>query len=249
MKTIALGALASLLMMSAASVAADAVVYDAAPEAVAISVYDWSGFYVGVHGGYGTGENRTRSTLVDGAGDPLAPTANNSFDIDGFLGGVQAGFNMQMDRFVFGVEGEYSVLDVEGDFNFDPARPEAIAGGSLEAIAAIKARVGVAFDRTMIFGVAGYAVGWNEGFANNVFDPAPAEDVATGDETIDGYVVGIGVEHAFTDKLSLKGEYNYYGFGRGDFDMESDAYPAGVVLNVEPKLSLNIFKIGLNYNF
>jgi outer membrane immunogenic protein len=248
MRGIVFGAVGSLLLTSAA-IAADAVVYEAAPEAVTVASYDWSGFYIGVHGGYGTGSDDVRTTLLDPSGVPLAPSASNSFDVDGFLGGVQAGFNVQMNQFVLGIEGEYSALDVEGDFNYDTTRPEAIAGGNLEAIAAIKARAGFAFNRTMIFGTVGYAVGWNEGFANNVYDPAPADDVATGDDTVDGYVVGVGVEHAFTDNLSLKGEYNYYRFGRGDFDMHSSSYPAGVVLRAEPDLDLNVFKIGLNYNF
>lgn len=223
--------------------------YEPAAAGEVPSVYDWSGFYIGVHAGYGTGSNDVRTTLLDPSGVPFLPSANNSFDFEGALGGVQGGFNVQMNQFVLGIEGEYSALDVDGDFNYDTTRPEAIAGGSLEAIAAIKARAGFAFDRTMIFGTIGYAVGWNEGFANNVWDAAPADDVATGDDTVDGYVVGVGVEHAFTDNISLKGEYNYYRFGRGDFDMHSSAYPAGVVLRAEPELDLNVFKIGLNYNF
>jgi outer membrane immunogenic protein len=213
------------------------------------SVYDWSGFYAGAHIGYGDGTADIWTTALDPVGVPYAATAYSSFGSDGALGGVQAGFNMQWDRVVLGVEGEYSASGVKGSFNFDATRPEAIAGGKITALAAIKARAGIAFDRTLLFGTAGYAIGWNEGFANNFWSKAPAVDVATGKSTLSGYVVGLGAEYALTDRISLKGEYNYYGFGRGDFDMTSSAYPPGAVLRTQPKLSLHVFKAGLNYHF
>lgn len=228
--------------------AADAVVEEVVVADMPVG-FNWTGGYVGVHLGYGTGRDDVRTTILDPTGNPFLPTASNSFDADGVLGGLQAGYNWQMDQFVFGVEGEYSRMDVKGDFNFDKARPEAVAGGKLTDLAAIKARIGMAFDRTLIFGTTGYAVGWSEGYANNVWALAPADDVARGKDTVDGFVVGVGAEHAVTDTISIKGEYDYYSLGRGDFNMKSAAYPAGVVLQTEPKFNLHTFKIGVNYHF
>ncbi|WP_378949280.1 outer membrane protein [Mesorhizobium sp. ANAO-SY3R2] len=235
----------AVIAFSASAFAADV----ASIEQPAPTVYDWSGFYIGVHGGYGTGKTDARTTFLDIAGVPYQPSVDNSFDVDGFLGGVQAGFNVQMNQFVFGLEGEYTALDVDGDFNFDTSRPEAIAGGELTSVAAIKGRLGVAFDRTLLFGTAGYAAGWSKGFSNNAWLLAPADDVATGKGTVDGYVIGLGAEHALTDKISVKGEYNYYDFGRGDFNMRSAAFPAGSVLKTEQSIDLHVLKIGINYNF
>lgn len=49
----------SVLLASAAfaasatsALAADAVIYDATPIAPVSTVYDWTGFYLGAHGGY-----------------------------------------------------------------------------------------------------------------------------------------------------------------------------------------------------
>lgn len=247
MKKLLLAATVSAIVSPA--LAADPVVYvDAAPVAERFA-HDWTGFYVGVHAGYGWGDNDVVTTLRDGDGIALAATATNSFDADGAIGGFQAGYNFQVDQFVFGVEGEYSFSDVNGSFNFDETRPEAIAGGSLEWIAAIKGRAGITFDRTLVYATGGYAVAKNEGFANNVFDAAPAIDVATGSETMDGYVVGLGIEHALTQNLSIRGEYNYYDFGSANFNMVSDAYPEGVVLETQPDITLNVVKVGLNYRF
>jgi outer membrane immunogenic protein len=214
-----------------------------------VSAYSWTGFYVGVHGAVAEGTDEARTTLLDRTGTPYRAAATNSFDIGGAVAGLQAGYNLQIDQFVVGIEGEYTSGGVKGSFNFDMSRPEAIAGGDLDAIFAVKAKTGIALDRTLIFGTLGYAASYNNGFANNVWSVSPEVDVATGGQLLYGYVVGAGVEHAVTDQLSLKAEYNHYSFGRGDFDMVSDAYPDGAVLRTEPKIDLGVFKAGLNLRF
>ena len=84
--TVALGTL-----LSTTSFAADLQV-----KAVAVppSVYNWTGLYVGGHVGYGIG---------------MKDWLNASFDyqVDGFLGGGQIGFNQQVGNLVFGIEGEH----------------------------------------------------------------------------------------------------------------------------------------------
>lgn len=211
------------------------------------SAYSWTGFYVGVHGARADGTDEVRTTILGGNMTP--PPATSSFDIGGAIGGLQAGYNLQVDKFVVGIEGEYTSAGVRGSFNFDAQRPEAIAGGDLEAIFAVKAKAGMALDRTLIYATIGYAASYNNGFANNLWLSAPAVDEGTGGQLLHGYVVGGGVEHAVTDQISLKAEYNHYSFGRGDFEMVSDAYPDGVVLRTEPKIDLGVFKAGLNVRF
>ena len=56
---------------------------------------DWSGFYAGVLGGYGSGQN----AMTTGAGTTNVPS-------NGVLAGVTVGANTQIDSFVFGVEGD-----------------------------------------------------------------------------------------------------------------------------------------------
>lgn len=211
--------------------------------------FEWTGVYVGAHGGYGFGTDDVTTTLRDSSGAPMAPTGHDSFNVDGYLAGVTAGANYQIDQFVLGVEGRYSAGDVSGEFNYNIARPEAIAGGTLNGLASLSARAGVAFDSTLIYARGGYAVGWNEGFSNNVMLPAPAVDVATGTGTVQGYVIGAGVEHAVTEQISVGLDYSYYGFQRGELDMTSSAYPAGAVLHTDPQLSLGVVTAGVNFHF
>jgi outer membrane immunogenic protein len=209
------------------------------------SAYNWTGFYVGGHGAVADGTDEVHTAILGGN----SPPATNSFALGGVIGGLQAGYNLQIDHFVVGIEGEYTSGGVGGSFNFDTTRPEAIAGGDLEAIFAVKAKAGVALDRTLVYATAGYAASYNNGFANNVWLSGSAVDVATGGELLQGYVIGAGVEHAVTDQLAFKAEYNHYSFGRGDFEMVSDAYPTGVSLRTEPKIDVGVFKVGLNLRF
>src|SRR5262245_44429264 len=85
--------------------------------------FTWTGIYVGVHVGYGWG-NKDFS-LPDIEGQEFCQyhsghkkkcfdfTELNGFghDLSGFLGGVQAGFNIQSGAWVFGLEGQFSWTD------------------------------------------------------------------------------------------------------------------------------------------
>lgn len=72
-------------------------------------VYSWTGFYAGVNAGYGWGTSNVNSTL-----DPASPSTTNRLAIasaeslgltpKGFVGGVQAGYNYQMNNIVLGLE-------------------------------------------------------------------------------------------------------------------------------------------------
>ena len=74
----------------------------------------WGGFYGGVQAGYAQADYAV-------AEDDDAPVYNSFFssvarDVDGYHGGVHAGFRAQHERFVLGLEGELGVMDVEDDF-------------------------------------------------------------------------------------------------------------------------------------
>ncbi len=66
--------------------------------AVLAPAFSWTGFYVGGHVGYGWASSRYN--------DFTAAFGPASINANGFLGGVQAGYNWQMNNFVFGVEAD-----------------------------------------------------------------------------------------------------------------------------------------------
>lgn len=212
------------------------------------AAFDWTGFYAGVHAGYGIGTDWVVTTLLDENGVPYLPSASNSLGVAGAIGGVQLGYNQQVGAFVLGVEGDVSLSGIAGQFQYDTNRDEAIAGGGLKYLASIRGRVGVAADTTLFYATAGFVHTFGTGFADNVWSPAPAVDLATGSDGASGYVLGAGVEHAITDNISLRSEYLYYGIA-GAFDMRSSAYPAGTVLHAETRFGINVVRAGLNAHF
>ncbi|MCU4181302.1 outer membrane protein [Bosea sp. BH3] len=193
------------LLLSSAAGAADlrgSVALPPAPELPAL--YDWSGFYVGLQGGYGWGSNRVR---IGGATGPFAPM---SFRIDDNLGfgGVHAGLNYQMGSIVLGVEGDVEVLQGSGRFT---------AGGLNGRITqdwqgALRARIGYAFDRLMIYGTGGAS--FTE-YERRVYDGAGLSERLTAART--GWNIGAGVNFALTESVILGAEYRYTDFGRNRF--------------------------------
>ena len=104
--SLALAAVATIALGATAASAADLgqrPVYKAQP-ALVVAAYNWSGFYIGGHLGYGWSKTDVHD-LVTGA--------SGSADPSGFLAGGQIGFNWQTGAFVFGIEGDGSWTNAE----------------------------------------------------------------------------------------------------------------------------------------
>src|SRR2546421_9628402 len=99
--------LAGLTVFSGAAMAADISrpVYKAPPAGALPVTYDWTGFYVGGHVGYGWAQKEWQDSFG---------LFNVSNTPNGFLGGGQAGFNYQIGQFVLGAEGDFSWTGING---------------------------------------------------------------------------------------------------------------------------------------
>ena len=193
-----LAALALALCLNGAAMAADlAPAYNDPP------AFQWSGAYAGVHGG----------TAFTKMPNPFA-------DRNGWSGGVQAGYNIQTGPAVFGAEIEGSYLG---------GAEHAVEGGKIKEKwrAAAKARAGVSFDQTLLFGTAGLAM--------TTFDKSGGLKDSDGRKL--GYLVGGGIEQALAGGLSAKIEYNYIrtsgvettsAFGKSKTDIGSQELKAGL---------------------
>src|SRR5258705_5849818 len=111
----------SAIVSSGAAQAADLPVrtYTKAP-IVVDPVYNWTGFYVGANLGWSFGRSRTDVTI---AGAPFASTSQR---MDGILGGLQAGYNWQSGRAVFGLETDIQATGQKGSSSltsFIPGTP------------------------------------------------------------------------------------------------------------------------------
>src|SRR5256714_4632421 len=94
---------ASLIALGAAApaLAADLAArpYTKAPAYVA-AVYDWSGFYIGANGGWGSSRNSWDSTV------PFLVGPEGSHDATGGVAGGQVGYRWQTGTWVFGLEAQ-----------------------------------------------------------------------------------------------------------------------------------------------
>ena len=194
-----------------------------------ISSFDWSGVYVGAHGGYAWGE-----ADVAYEGDP------GGGDLDGgFWGGALAGYNLQHDAFVFGIEGDFGLGDVSGKGKPLPVQEETYDYTyDLDWNAHLRARAGFAVDRALFFvagglAVASHTLGVEETSTDLIVPcsycrgapPSYTEWLGEDSKTHMGFTIGGGVEYALTDKVLLRAEYLYDNYGEENYeDDEGNKY-------------------------
>jgi outer membrane immunogenic protein len=241
---VAVSAVVSAGAASAADLAARPMPY-AAPA----PVFSWTGCYVGVHGGAGV--------LLDqgfqaGGGGP-----SDRHGIGGLAGG-QIGCNYQTGMLVLGIEGEgfWSGMKVTQD------RFGGINGNTLLESASIKnkwdydiaGRFGLAFDRALVYGKAGWVAGrfdWNAADFVCPFNCTATQASAT----LDGLLIGLGLEYAFFNNWTTKFEYDYLGFGSKNVLFTTTCSgnfcgPSPITTNLQNvSADKHIFKVGLNYKF
>jgi outer membrane immunogenic protein len=237
-----------LVLASLAAVPASAadLIARKAPVAEA-QVFSWTGFYAGAHLGGGW-VNETQTFLGTGgvALDPVGTAYGTNRS--SILGGLNAGYNYQIGRVVLGAAGDFSWTRANGS-SVTPAInvPGFVltSNGRAGWYATLTGRVGVAFDRVLVYGKGGVA--WSrqvydgraDGFAPVVY--SPFSDIRT------GYVVGLGAEWAATRNISVFAEYNYMNFNTKTYNVTDTT--GTVTTTYSAKTSANLAKLGVNYRF
>jgi outer membrane immunogenic protein len=183
-------------------------------------VFTWTGFYVGINGGYGFGKSSwTGGGLTTG-----------NFSTSGYLIGGTLGYNLQTGAWVYGVEGDLDYSANKGS--------HACGGGRCETtnnwLGTARGRVGYAFDRFLPYFTGGAA------FGGVKMDPPGAGDKT---ETRFGWTLGGGVEWAFLNSWSAKLEYLYADLGTAKCNIAACGGGANV------KFNTSMIRAGLNYRF
>jgi outer membrane immunogenic protein len=203
-------------------------------------VFSWTGFYIGLHAGYGWGEHDTELL-----------TQNHKSD--GFMGGGQIGYNWQFNNIVLGVEADISYSDIKSNdtvfFALGGATSTTTIQHQLDYFATFRGRLGMAFGPVLPYITAGAAYGSMESSATAVnagFPPGFNGAFAGSDSQGHwGWVAGGGLEYAFAPNLSAKVEYLYA-------DLGSKTYLALPQLDPTPRthdLVVQTVRVGLNYRF
>jgi len=220
---LAAGVSALALLSVAPALAADLPARMATKAPAYVQVYNWTGFYVGIHGGYGWGD--------------LDAGVLGSTDQSGFFGGAQIGYNWQApgSNWVFGLELDSAFADIEEITSVTIGAVTGTASSSVAYIGSFRGRVGYAWDRTLLYVTGG--LGWaNNEITTSVTFPGFAATVSESN-THFGYVLGAGIEYAVSGPWSVKGEYLYYGLGNESYS------------GIDADLNIHTVKLGLNYRF
>jgi outer membrane immunogenic protein len=238
----------AVLALSGAASAADlsrpAPMYKAAAPAEAI--FNWTGFYIGAHVGYGWASKDWDQTFA-GFGAPLDRTVT-PVKPQSFLGGGQIGVNWQTGQWVLGLEADGSWTDAS-----DCGAPffRSLAGSAYNGCNQVNwyatgtARVGVAMDRALFYIKGGAAFAGEE--QNITFRNVVTTSTAT--DTRFGWTVGGGIEYALSPNWSVKAEYNYMDFGSQNYTFTYAANPAALVERWDISQQVHIAKFGINYRF
>jgi outer membrane immunogenic protein len=213
----------ALLVPSFSADAADIPVkgYYKGPPRSVVSYYNWTGAYVGANAGYMWGD--TEFTNAAGATFNTSP--------NGWLAGGTLGYNWQTGALVFGVEGDFNWVDLNG------TDASVVCGTSCHIknnwLSTVRGRLGYAFDRWLPYVTGGGAFGRvNFGNASG-----------TVDETKAGWTAGVGVEYAFLGNWTTKLEYLHVDLGTATCDLSI------CTSTINAKYTADIVRAGINYKF
>jgi outer membrane immunogenic protein len=212
-----------------------------------LPVYNWSGVYLGINGGYGFGSSEWTDPL-----NPSGSTSSGTFNTSGGLVGGTLGVNFQTGGFVFGVEGDWDWQGLQGTstnvFCTSVFTSTALTSGAgcetkSDWIATIRGRAGYAADRVLFYGTAGGAAGNVQVGLNTL----PLQST-----TEYGWTAGAGIEWAFADNWTAKVEYLFVDLGNTTCNNSANCGFDTANLNAandSVKFTESMIRAGVNFKF
>jgi outer membrane immunogenic protein len=202
-------------------------------------IWNWAGFYVGGHFGYGWAfPEITEDTTGARVGNPPRPR--------GILGGAQLGYNWQAGRWVYGIEGDFTWSDVKGRSTCSTPAGLQTCQGLPDQYSTITGRVGYAADR-MLYYVKGGGAWMGEKFKElDISTGVCAGTPCTGSNATWGWTIGAGAEYAIDPHWSARLEYDYLDFPKNEAVHTSNGTSSNFFHLTR---TFSLIKLGLNYRF
>jgi outer membrane immunogenic protein len=238
------GAVLSLGLANVAS-AADLAArpYTKAPP-MAVAMYDWSGFYIGLNGGGGW--NRNCWDVIPPVG-AIAPEGCHSGS--GAVFGGQVGYRWQAAQWVFGLEAQGNWADINGSrvsqqFTVGGVPGDTTDRSQIRSFGLFTGQVGYAWNNVLGYVKGGAAVTENRydhrfTGTNVIIDSAR--------DTRWGGTIGVGLEYGFTPNWSLGVEYNHLFMADRNLTFTNAAGVASTVDRIRQDVDLVTARI--NYKF
>jgi outer membrane immunogenic protein len=224
-KSLLLATVSSLAIIGAVNVAAAAdiparVMPVKAP--VVAAAYNWTGFYIGIHGG-GAWLDHNQSTVANNGtcnsvGFGPTSVADCSLTAFGGIFGGFAGYNVQSGNVVYGIEVDGSWTGLKKSVSTPDAVGISSANlmtytGRVDWLATARGRLGITMSPTLLYVTGGAAFGGvKSSWTDN--DPAPINATLAVDKVKVGWVAGGGIEHAFAGNWLVRVEGLYHDLGK-----------------------------------
>jgi outer membrane immunogenic protein len=258
MKNVIAGATA-LILMSAPVAAADLAMVTKAPPLA--TVYNWTGFYAGIHAGYGWGSESVNFTpdafyapIFAAGAAPLSGAANPR----GALGGVHVGWNWQFNRMVLGVEADISFTDIKAAQTVTGVFTGIPFTGSISQrlswLSTARLRGGfLVTDNVLLYATGGLAGGHVEAssssaptIAGGCLIPGACPSGSSA-ETRVGWALGGGLEYG-VGPWQFRAEYLHYDLGTLTGIGRDPLLPAAGIA-ASTRFSGEIVRGGISYRF
>jgi outer membrane immunogenic protein len=244
MKKFLLG-LAGLVALAAPASAADLAArpYTKAPPPMIAAIYDWSGFYIGANGGWGS--SRKCWDQNTGLGGVFL-ASEGCHDATGGTAGGQIGYRWQTGTWVFGVEGQGNWADLRGN-NTSLVFGAPFANRSkIDAFGLMTGQIGWAMNNVLLYVKGGAAVVGDRYTGYNTITGVAFDRV---DETRWGGVVGVGLEYGFSPNWSAAIAYDHIFLGTRTLDFYSTATPPVFSREDRIKQDVDLVTVRVNYRW
>ena len=224
------------------------------------ATYSWTGWYVGFNVGWASADIG-HDVSIPGYFD----VASRGRD-DVITGGAQVGYNwLFAPRWLVGVEADINYIGATRSNSFGAT---VTAGGGLEDVvgtqrsrvrwlSTVRARFGHTWSNSFLYVTGGLAIG---GISSSVIAGAVEND-AGGDAsqfngsnsaTRVGWAAGVGLEHAFTNRLSVRLEYLHFDLGDVSYNVNGINTVGGgnglpLLWPANARFDGDIVRFGINY--
>jgi opacity protein-like surface antigen len=242
-------------IVAASAIAGSALAADLAPRRylAPAPVFTWTGFNVGIDGGYGGGVVDADTIFVQPpftVGGFTSPgsvsTLHTSNRTGGFIIGGQVGYNYQLlNHIVVGIESDAQWSDVKGSEHEIPSSTIGTVRFTdlrigMDWFGTTRLRLGYALGRFLPYITGGVSYGQVTASGSQLVFGAPGSTFGSASTTHAGWTAGAGAEYAVTAYISLKAEYLFVQLG--GVSPVVGSFKTGT-------FGTNIVRAGLNWRF
>ncbi len=186
--------------------------------------------------------------------NPFSSLPGGSASNSSFMGGGQIGYNVQSGHVVFGAEADLDAAHIHTTLTRNAVDLSGAPPGFFGNVAAtsnfdndwigsVRGRLGLAWDRVMLYGTGGVAFAGTTSSTAFVYTPPanaipalvqPGPTGASSSQILAGWTVGVGGELFVGERVSVGAEYRHSDFGHQNVALGADLNvpPLAVTTNV-----------------